>query len=284
MLEGLIVLVCRDRPDLAIRAAKSVTDNSQHFGDWKLAIVQTRSGRAAEIVQTALSGHLHKVCVYDVGLDDDAVGGLLGMALNRAISQSNADFVIVLKETDRLHPRYLYNIEISFQICPSVDVYYSLTVPTRAGEIVQKPAELNEHEWTHGGIASQKKSTQRFLPILDPNSLSFQDIAWRTRLQKERGLWFPEPDVLPPDQAFLERLVPEHASAIFSSNIGQICSRASREEIDRLLDMAFRLYKQSRHTEAEAVYRDVTASAPLCGVARHMLRVIASDRLRAAVR
>jgi len=124
----LILLAYYNRPKMVRNALNSIKESI--YTNWELAIIDDGSEFQAKPVVLELFNNeeLSKTKYYntnDTIENKQQRGSISGEYINIAISESNADLVIILCDDDALVPDYLGNLAFHFTENPSMNYCYS---------------------------------------------------------------------------------------------------------------------------------------------------------------
>ncbi len=276
----LIMMLYYERPTLVVEALKSIVRANDNYKNWHLAFHDDSSPTPGEaIVRTVLpEDMLNKVTFYRTIATKEqklASGGMLGHVMNQMISDSDADIAIILCDDDILHEQYLFNLNRYFANKPYEEACYSHV-------IIFDP---NEESWE--SATNTNNPLNYYTTSINPeNKLDACQVAWRTSLNKKRGVWFPYPCHKNQDAGFYKRMY-EYIStipfsgfisqykAIHKDQLSQIEKRNDSLEliINHALDVAAEHYFNGDPEEAHRLYKQILKVSPDQQTAIQMLNL-----------
>lgn len=211
----LILLLYYDRPEMVQGALNSVLKAGENYSDWELAFIDDSSPRPGwPVMNREMCNHIEKVKFYHTATTPEAKhrdGGYVGKFMNQAIVESGAEIAIMLCDDDQLHPDYLIGLDAYFRQHPDVDACYSHV-------FVFNPL-YEKVEFVHD---TSTTLNSHLGPINPEQRVDASQVAWRTRMNWEKQIWFAYPRTKCLDADFYWKIGKAYPEGIpFSGLVGQ---------------------------------------------------------------
>lgn len=277
-----------ERPKLVREALKSLIRSNEHHKNWHLAFHDDASPTPGEpIVREVLPDFMmDRVTFYRTVATKEqklASGGMLGHVMNQMIRDSKADVAVMLCDDDVLHAHYLKNLDGYFRDNPDEQACYSHVVVFDPGTETWETAKNTDNPLNH------------YSTSIDPTGkIDASQVAWRTRVNKDLGVWFPYPCHKNHDAGFYAGLYEKVGGVPFSGFIGQykaihseqLSQQGQPEAVELVVEEAMRVamnhYLKEQFSEAQRLYEQILRAAPMNALAVQML-THCYTRLRAAL-
>lgn len=211
-------------------ALKSIAD--QNYDDWELAFLDDGSAKVGKpVVEKILVDHLDKVKFYNTNdtMKDKITnsGSRIGMLMNQAIKESDAEAAFMLCDDDALYPEYLRNLHEWFVNYPNRKYCYSDVV--LFNPFTEKPNDasfktkcITLFYTDFDRYKSPYNRGKDIVPVT--GTLGIVDAsqpAWRTSCNKEDDIWFPYPKTCNLDISFLGSMHFKYGICFYSGFYGQ---------------------------------------------------------------
>jgi len=211
----LILLLYYDRPQMVRGALRSIRKAGEQHPDWELAFIDDSSPHPGRpVAEEELAEYLDQVRFYHTNTDLEVKkkdGSYVGHAMNQAIMESGAEIAIMLCDDDQLHPDYLMGLDAYFRQHPEVECCYSHVME------YDPLFENVQHVWNTKSVLNAQ------IGLIDPEcQVDASQVAWRTRLNWEKRIWFAYPKTKCLDADFywkIGNIFPEGIT--FSGMVGQ---------------------------------------------------------------
>lgn len=210
-------------------ALKSIA--KQNHDDWELAFLDDGSAKGGQpVVERILEEYLDKVKFYNT---NDSVkdkisnsGSRIGMLMNQAIRESDAEIAFMLCDDDALYPNYLHNLHKWFtkhpngKYCHSDVVLFNPFTETPDDDFKKRDIQLfytkvDRYNSPYNRCRDMAP-TDGQLGIVDASQP-----AWRTSCNKEESIWFPYPKTCNLDISFLGSMYRKYGKCFYSGFYGQ---------------------------------------------------------------
>jgi hypothetical protein len=273
----LIMMLYYERPKLVREALKSLVRANEHHKNWRLAFHDDASPTPGEaIVREILPDFMmDRVTFYRTVATKEqklASGGMIGHVMNQMIRDSTADVAIMLCDDDVLHAHYLKNLNGYFRDNPDEQACYSHVVVFDPSTETWEQAKNTDNPLNH------------YSTSLNPaGKLDACQVAWRTRVNKDLGVWFPYPCHKNHDTAFYNAMYEKIGTIPFCGFIGQykgIHSEQLSQEgqpqavelvVEKAMKAAMNHYLKAEFNEAQRLYQQVLRATPMNQLAIQML-------------
>lgn len=225
----LILLLYYNRPRMVENALKSIL--SQTHIDWELAFLDDGSSNPGKpVVNKILPEQLEKIKFYntqDTVKDKLLAGGSrIGMLMNQAIRESQAEIALMLCDDDALFPDYLANLSRWFTSNPTKHYCYSDVVlfdPFKEAPGDKFKKSLIQLVYTQ--VDRYHSPYNKGIDIAPVSGLlgvvDASQPAWRTSCNKDGDIWFPYPQTTNLDISFLTRMHHDYGKCSYSGFYGQ---------------------------------------------------------------
>lgn len=181
-MKTLILLAYYNRPKMVLNALTSIVESS--YQNWHLAFIDDFSKVPGEPIARSILDE-SKITFYQTGTTAEEKlklgGGRHGAIMNQAIRESDADLCVILCDDDALYPSYLANINDFFEKNSNVSSCYSRV-------IVFDPLTEDYHKATNLDYFCNNRQG----PINGCCQVDASQVAWRTKCNKQDGVWFDE--------------------------------------------------------------------------------------------
>ncbi len=209
----LILLLYYDRPEMVRGALRSVRKAGEQHADWLLAFIDDSSPHDGKSIAEEELG-LGQAIFYNTNTSLETKrkdGSYLGRAMNEAIMDANAEIAIMLCDDDQLCPGYLAGLDCFFREHPEVDCCHSHVCEFNPLFEDTKHVNLDRgSSFNHFGLINPKQRVDA------------SQVAWRTKMNRDRNIWFPWPQTKCLDNAFYSRINDAYPEGIpFSGLMGQ---------------------------------------------------------------
>jgi len=212
-LKILIILLYWDRPKMIRNALNSIKE--QTYDNWELAFIDDGSEAPGEpIVREILKDHLNQVKIIRTETtmaERFSPGSPIGLHMNNAVMDSDADVVVILCDDDALLPNYCEQLNIYFTMWPD-EVWGYCHV------IAFDPSQQDYHTAPPTPGFSYNGHTGRIAPSCAVDS---SQVVYRSKCTKEGGIYWIYPQTGCLDCNFYEKMVEVYGNCPFMSNIGQ---------------------------------------------------------------
>lgn len=252
----LLMTTYCDRPYALASAIKSVVAANDRHADWCWGLHDDGSSTpAAELVRTHvpedLQGKMMSYRTVAVKAQRLHKAGMIGHVFNQMIQDAGADIAFILGVEERLHPEYLANLNRFFEAVTWAAACYS--------HIVAFDSEVESWQDSKGTDHPLNKHTTPINPayLLDPCQ-----VAWRTAVHADQGVWLPYPSQSQYAARFFDKLHGKIGPVPFSGFVGQytpIGTSAHKPQTkvnDRMAD-AMQKYLNGDFAGAKAIYEEV---------------------------
>lgn len=230
---------------------------SQKYKDWELAFLDDGSINGGKpIIDKKLSHCLDQVKLYntnDTVKDKLLAGGSrIGMLMNQAIRESEADITFMLCDDDALCPNYLHNLNewftsnVTKQYCYSDVVLFNPFNEKPGDTFTTKLIQLFYTE-----VDRYRSPYNKGIDITPINGLlgiiDASQPAWRISCNKKGNIWFPYPQTCNLDISFLSQMYLQYGICPYSGFYGQFkaihqgnlsTKRAKGEKFYQIKDLA----------------------------------------------
>ena len=230
----LILLTYYERPELVKNFLRSLLKVNANYQDWHLAFIDDGSIRKGRpIVERILGNLAEKVTFYDSEMSPDMKkicgGSYIGLYMNQAIRNSDAELVIMAGDDDEMCPDYLNNLEKFFACRPDCmscysNVYVYNPLIERATDTYRLYSD--DPSW---------KGHQWFGKPINP-SMKVDGIqcCWRRKCCTTYGAYFPYPIISNHDAMFFQELYERCGSSFYSGFVGMWKGRHDGQLIKRI--------------------------------------------------
>jgi glycosyltransferase involved in cell wall biosynthesis len=225
----LILLLYYDRPKMVENALKSI--GSQNYDDWEVAFLDDGSANLGKpVVDRILAEYPTKIKFYNT---NDSVknkllngGSRIGMLMNQAIRESDAEITFMLCDDDALFPGYLTNLNKWFTNNPNKQYCYSDVIlfdPFSETPTSEFKSTMIQLYYTK--VDRYKSPYNKGIDIAPISGLlgviDASQPAWRSSCNKKGSIWFPYPQTCNLDISFLTQMYQNYGICSYSGFIGQ---------------------------------------------------------------
>jgi glycosyltransferase involved in cell wall biosynthesis len=232
----LILLTYYERPGLVTDFLRSLLAASEHYDNWELAFIDDGSQQPGRpLVERILKDHIQKVRFFNSEMTPDmkhiSGGSFIGLYMNQAIEQSDAQIAIMAGDDDQIYPDYLKNLNLFFKRSPSVlSCYSNVNVYDPLKEKAANANNLYSNDPTWKGHAWFGK------PINCAFKVDGIQVAWRTKCNKVHGAWFRYPIYINHDAEFFEELNARCKKSVYTGFVAMYKGRHAGQLIKRVED------------------------------------------------
>ncbi len=211
-----------DRTHRLIQTVESLVAAHRHHDNWKLAVIDLGTNSPAAPALTQVLGRLKdKLSVYSVGLTPalrDTAHNRCGVAINRAIRESDCELAMLLHEGMQVHEMHFRNLDLYYAIAQNTILSHSQLCffdPTRDEIADLMRRRFAAIEQKNGCLVGHHENA-----YADGENLKSGQVSWRTRLNTQAGVWFDEYSPIW-EAAFYMAATSTHADySIFNGSIG----------------------------------------------------------------
>lgn len=205
-LKALVILLYYDRPNMLRNALRSFAEAASQHANSVLVVNDDGSPRPADpIVREMFPEEFGKTIFVkrsDITWEKKAAsGGLVGMAMNRIIAGSDADFAMMLCDDDMLHPQAIRAAAGFFANNPDILSCYGHVL--RYDPLAYNGCGVPEDASPDG---FQVPLNAHVGPINGCCLVDASQVAWRLSCNKERSCWFDYPRTKDLDARFFNEL------------------------------------------------------------------------------
>lgn len=206
----LILLLYYDRPEMVRGALRSIHQAGEQHPDWELAFIDDSSPHPGRpVAEEELSKFLDQIKFYHTNTDLEAKqrdGSYVGKYMNQAIMESNAEIAVMLCDDDQLCPGYLMGLDSWFRQHLDEDCCYS-----HVGEFDPLFEDVQFADWN---------SAFNHIDQINPEQqLDASQVAWRTRMNWEKRIWFAYPRTKFLDADFYHKIAVNYPEGIRCSGL-----------------------------------------------------------------
>lgn len=211
----LILLFYYNRPNLVQIALNSIKNHN--YSNWEVAFIDDGSDIPGEpIAKKILSEYLTKIKFYNT---DDSIknklnrnkenGSIFGKYAQKAIEESNADYVIMLCDDDALYPEYFNNLNKYFQT--NITEKYVYSHIHTYDPVLTRIEDNPPFEYHH---------LNRTEPLNPHFKIDMSQVAWRRKDFLNANIKFPHPMTINLDSVLYDQMWNHFGDCKFS---GFIC-------------------------------------------------------------
>jgi hypothetical protein len=216
----LILVTYFERPNLVRGLLRSIATANQYYENWSLAFIDDGSQQPGQpIVERVLKDMKSKIRFFNTEMSPEmkslCKGTFIGLYMNQAIDESDADLVIMIGDDDEICPDYLVNLNLFFHNHPDCLSCYSNTYVfnpmTELASATKRLYSDNPNWKGHGWFGK---------PINPARKVDGIQVAFRSSCCKMYGARFPYPIAINHDAIFFEELYNRCGPSIYTGFIG----------------------------------------------------------------
>jgi glycosyltransferase involved in cell wall biosynthesis len=216
----LILLLYYKRPKIVLNALNSLKNST--YSNWELCFIDDSGDE--DFKKTLFNFGLpnekiNYIPIYDSTEIKEKNGGVrIGEYMNKSIRNSNAEIAIMLCDDDALDHRYLENLNSYFITNPNIPHCYS--------KLMFFNPELETYldskkEAYQNNFPSEYNLNRHNTPINPFCKLDASQVAWKTKCNKDGGVWFDELRLMNHDADFYAKLHRVYGNCHPTNFIGQ---------------------------------------------------------------
>jgi glycosyltransferase involved in cell wall biosynthesis len=216
----LILLLYYRRPKIVLNALNSLKNSS--YTNWELCFIDDSGDE--DFKKTLFNFGLPNEKITYVPTKDSIEikqknGGVrIGEYMNKSIKNSNAEITIMLCDDDALVDDYLKNLDLFFTLNPNIPYCYSNLMFFNPDIETYLDSKLEPYK---NNFPSDYNLNRHITPINPVCKLDASQVAWRTKCNKEGGIWFDELRLMNHDEDFYRKLFNTYGNCYPTNFIGQ---------------------------------------------------------------
>jgi hypothetical protein len=216
----LILLLYYRRPKIVLNALNSLKNSS--YTNWELCFIDDSGDEDFKSTLTNFGLPNEKITYVStkdsIEIKQKNGGVRIGEYMNKAIKNSNAEITIMLCDDDALVYDYLKNLDLFFSSNPNIPYCYSNLMFFNPDIETYLDSKVEPYK---NNFPSDYNLNRYSTPINPVCRLDASQVAWRTKCNKEGGIWFDELRLMNHDEDFYRKLFNTYGNCYPTNFTGQ---------------------------------------------------------------